>query len=507
MTASKYVRHDLVVGPVMRLIAGVACMAGWLADARAEGVVVESHAVTRPDDTTRLLAPLHEELAARGFLTGDPLARRYQAQVSRPALSAEGLPTDFEDRVERGHRAWVGARFDEAIATLDPVIATAYANPRAFAHNQTLRDRLRKAQIALALSHQRTGDIAAAKALLGEVLRSFPDTQVLRSQYGPDAFALFEDVRRAHGQGGRGRLRIMVPTDASVVFINERFEGVGDIDKGDVIPGEYRVHCQDGKRVSRVHRVVVRADDTTEVSIDLRFEATLHASASWTGFLFASAAERGRLEARYAVTLARQLGANRVIVIGIDRAAKRSTLSGALVDLGTARELRRASLVLDPEPSADRVRSLARFLAGDEPAVGLEVQVQDDAKPRPDDRPLARAHSRGSDRSWMRWAGIGGVGLGLIGGGLAIKSVRDGRAAADELERVCAVMCSSTQARELADRQDRSNRNALISGSLGGAALVAGVVLLVVSRGDRDAPAVAAAPIDGGTIATFTVAF
>jgi hypothetical protein len=44
--------------------------------ARAQGIVLESYTGQRPGDVARLLSPFHEELAARGFMTGDTLARR-----------------------------------------------------------------------------------------------------------------------------------------------------------------------------------------------------------------------------------------------------------------------------------------------------------------------------------------------------------------------------------------------------------------------------------------------
>ena len=57
-----------------------------------------------------------------------------------------------------------------------------------FAKNQSLREPLRKALIALALSEQRVGDPAAMKAAFAELLHSFPDAVVSRGVYGSDAF-------------------------------------------------------------------------------------------------------------------------------------------------------------------------------------------------------------------------------------------------------------------------------------------------------------------------------
>ena len=53
---------------------------------------------------------------------------------------------------------------------------------------------------ALALSQQRKGDLAAARDTFQELLRSYPDAEISRGTYGPDAHGLFESVRRDLGK-------------------------------------------------------------------------------------------------------------------------------------------------------------------------------------------------------------------------------------------------------------------------------------------------------------------
>lgn len=189
------------------------------------------------------------------------------------------------------------------------------------------------------------------------MLRSFPDTQLSRAQYGPEAFELYEQVRQANDQGGRGRLAIKVSSASTVVFVNERFQNVGNVDKGDVVPGEYRVYLQVGQQLSRVHRAIVKADQTTDLVIDMGFDTAVHTSAAYTGFTFASANDRERHEARYAVAFARAIHASSLIVVGLDLVNGRPAITGALLDLNTGRDIRRASLALDPEPTSERPRA------------------------------------------------------------------------------------------------------------------------------------------------------
>ncbi|MDX2088266.1 MAG: hypothetical protein SFX73_10470 [Kofleriaceae bacterium] len=446
--------------------------------AEADGVVIESFTGTRPADATRVLAPLHEELDARGYLTRERLQRTFEANVSRPAQTGEGLPPDFGERVERGHKAWISGRFDDAVATLVPTIELARANAGAFAQNQPLREKLLKALIALALSQQRKGDLADAKSTLAEVLRSFPEASVSRAQYGPDAYALFESVRQAAGSGGRGRLVVKTPTESEVVFVNERFENVGTVTKPDLIPGAYRVYVQAAKQTSRVHRIVIERDRETVLAIDPKLDATLRTEPSWTGFLWASPAEREQHEARFAVNIAQAAKATSVVVVGFDLVRGRPSLTGVLVDLQTAREIRRASLALEPEPTMERVRSLGRFLAGDAASPDLEVAVSEAPA-------LSSAPGTAVPRSpvrWKKWTGIAALALGVGGASFAVKFGLDARTAGNDLERVCSVSCTSAEAMELTRVQDHARTRAIIAGSVGGALLVGGIVLLVSAR-------------------------
>src|SRR5690606_31622743 len=125
-------------------------------------------------------------------------------RVSRPLQTTQLVSADFISGIDRGHKAWIAGRFDEAIKTLTALVAEAQAPPASASQSQALRDALLKGMIALALSHHRTGDLAEAKVVLLEMIRSFPNTQIPKSIYGPEAFAFYDEVRRAVGREGRG---------------------------------------------------------------------------------------------------------------------------------------------------------------------------------------------------------------------------------------------------------------------------------------------------------------
>jgi hypothetical protein len=471
---------------------------GVAVSAHAGGIVLESYTGERPADANRVLSPILDELATRGFSGGDTLARTYDAQVSRPAQTPTGLPADFAAQVDRGFKAWVDGRFDEAIKTLGPLVEAAHGNTGAFMRDQTLRQPLLKALIALALSQQRTGDPGATRATFTEILRAFPDTQLSRASYGNDAVELFEQVRREALASGKGKLTVKIADDSSVVFVDEAYRAVGST-SADLVPGEYRVCVMRDKQPTRSHRVVVHANSETTLAVDPALDQAVHTN-GWTGLSFASEADRDAHEASYAASVARAIGASAVAVVGIEEVNGRQSIVGSLVSLETGREIRRASVALDPDPSTERLRALARFLAGDDPAAGLDVQLgagastttATNAVPAPGGVHASAAPEGG------RWGGYkwitGGLAVAALGTGVALVAIDGGCSMATMPGRPCNELYSTKTPGFVA---------------IGGGAVLAGVsIWLFATGGGHPASHTAyVVPTDGGALAGYAGRF
>jgi len=384
--------------------------------ARGRGIVLESYTGDRPADASRLLAPVLEELSRRDYDAGDSVARLFEAQSSKAAVTASGLPGDFSAQVDRGFADWVGGRFTEATKILVPLVEAAKANSGAIAKDPSLRDPYLKALIALALAYQRIGDLSAMRSTFEELVRSFPDAQVSRATYGPDAAKAFEQARSDLHAMGRGKLTVKCD-DTAVVFVNETYRAAGSTTL-ELPPGEYRVVVMMNKQPSRNHRVIVRANAESTVEIDAKLDQAIHTS-GYTGLRFANEADREDHEAPFAQQFAKMVGASAVAVVGIDTVRGRSAVVGSLVSLQTGKEIRRASIPVEPDPSTDKLRSLARFLAGDDPAPGLEVQFSGAVTDKPDGdghEDNGETPSGGGGGRWGGWrfitAGLGVAGLG-----------------------------------------------------------------------------------------------
>jgi hypothetical protein len=424
----------MVDSSVMRaaLVLATVIVLGATSSARGESIALEAYTHDRPPDAPRLLSPILDELAARGFVAGDTLARKYDAQVSR--AQGGGLPAEFAAQVDRGFKAWVTGRFDEAIKQLGPLVEAAHANSGAFASDQSLREPLLKALIGVALAQQRTGDPSAMRATFAEIARSFPETQISRATYGPEAYEAYEQVKRELAASGRGRLVVRLGDEAGVVFVDEAYRGAGS-STIELPPGEYRVCALTNKQPSRTHRVLVRENAETVLVIDARLDRAVR-TGGWTGFAFGSDGERETQEAAFAAGFANAIHATAVAVVGIEQVKGRGAIVGSLVSLQTGREIRRASVAMDPDPSTERLRALARFLAGDEPAAGLDVQVGAGirvvgaAPITHPGSPASAAEPPARDAPTARWGGyrwiFGGLGLASLSAG-GVSLALDGR--------------------------------------------------------------------------------
>ena len=490
---------SVILGHAVRTIVVIAVMlfAASAEAAPGDGIVVESYSGQRPEDANRLLSPVLDELANRGYVAGpEVVGRRFEQKVSRPSIVENGLSDAFAEQVEKGHKAWIAGRFDEAVKVLTPLVDSAHANPGAFAQNQPLREKQLKALIALALSYQRIGDQDATRQTFGEILRSFPDTQLSRASYGPDAFNLFEEVKKQTTAGGKGKLVVKATNDAAVVFINERFQNAGGSARAELLPGEYRVFVQVGKQLSRVHRVNVVANEEATVTIDADFDALVHSSPKWSGFLFADAGAREKLESTYAAAFANAINARGVVLVGIDNVRGRPAIVGSLVSLMNGREVRRASINLDPDPSVDKLRALARFIAGENAAPGIDIQLAGDINSVPaggtgEGVQIGDLKRRDEGGTWGGWKFItGGLALGALGVGAYLLSV-DG----DCTDDACTYQ-----------------RETSISGwaTIGGGAVLAGVTVYLFIRGSGESQAQRSAyvvPTSGGVYAGYALRF
>ena len=354
-------RHVLVLSLALAALAPTTARAD-------EGIALEVYTGTRSADASRLVSPVMDELARDKVSSGDTVGRRV-AGISTPSRTDTGLPSDFAQQSDAGVRLYAQGQFTNAIQKLGQLIDVAQHNSGAFAKDPTLGVPLQNALIGLALAYSHNGDQGQMHATFAEMIRSFPNSQVSRTQFGPSAALSFEESRKLLASQGTGKLTVHVTS--GVVFVNENYRGSGNITL-EVPPGDYRVLVIANNLPSRTHNVAVTASKESVVDIDAAFDQAIH-TGSWTGFEFSTVAAREAHEGEYASRLARDLNAKSVALIGIDQLKSGAVVVASLVSLETGKFLRGATVALSPDPSRDRLKALARYIIGDPASAGIDV--------------------------------------------------------------------------------------------------------------------------------------
>lgn len=353
----------------------IGLLLSWLSQsAQADTVVLDARLSSDAgDDVAELLAPLTQELESRGArLATRALTKSLEGSGSRPSRMGKGLRTDFVEAVDRGYKQWISGNFSECVAAMQPLLDEAHRNPADIASDARFAAAVYKALVASSLCHRRQGNTIASRDAMVELLRSF-DIEVSKAQYGAEAQELFARTRTEVKAAPSGAISVRSLDDNAAIFINERFARVGQVSRADMIPGRYRVFAQVGRLQSRVHLVDIKPGDNVTLELDAELEQSIVTSAQWAGLVFAGREQRAQREVSYSSRVGHLMGADAVIVVGLDKREGRSIAYGVRIDVARGKELRRGSIAIEPPASPELQRSLARFLLGDPPAEGISV--------------------------------------------------------------------------------------------------------------------------------------
>jgi hypothetical protein len=398
----------------------------------SEPIVVEARTGERAGDTDRLLAPVLAELARSGFAGPPVVAGRIDRTLSRPSRRVSDEQAEGAVRaIEAGYKQFLSGRFDPAIQEIERGLAVLRVAPAALVGKNDRRDAVMRGLVGLALAHKRRGQPAQATEAMKELVRSFPDREVSYKAYGPEPREFFDAVRQDLAVDGKGSIAVDLDDDRTVVFLNERYAGTGDVKIGDLYPGTYRLFLQQqSTRFGRVHDVVVEPGAITSVSLSWQLDAAVRTEGR-AALVFEDEAARRAHEARFAVRLARAVGAPSVVVLGIRQNRGRRSVVGAFYTADSTRPLRSGAVAVAPvAPGVDRFEALARLLAGDDAAAALVSPLSDDDNGSSAAAPIhggtsdaERDHGARPLRTW-RWVALG-AGVAAIAGGATLLALHE----------------------------------------------------------------------------------
>lgn len=405
------------------VLVGLAVALAWSpvladeADGSGGGLVLESYVGERPADANAITAPVYAELQRRGFKSGADATGAIDARMAGPGddPSDENLAA-VASRVERAEASYYKGSFEDAVKDAEASWKTLVGWSGYLARNQDKRMLLRRALAVYAEAQRRRGAPDEATRAMSELVRSFPDKPLTTAEYSPKLVRFYRQVARELDKQGPGTLEVAVDDPSVAVFIDEQYAGAGTVEK-QLVPGRYRIYVQKSdERPGRVHEVVLGADARERVAITWALDGALRTREAFAGFAFSDERGRRRDEAKNAVQVARVLLADRVIVLGIRVYDERRALIGAVLSLDTGKQQKSAHLALEPVlPSDDRLREMARFLAGDESAGPFEPVRE---APLPDDIAVLP----GQPFRLLKWATVA-TGVGALATGVTLIAI------------------------------------------------------------------------------------
>ncbi len=384
-----------------RLILVLAFVAASPAVVHAAPVAIEVYVGDPPSGAAERAAPALDALAQRGYSVGvEGVGAVLEERVSRPARSGGVSVKDMLEKLATGEDQWASTAYQKAATTFSDALAIARKNPGLVVGNDALRERIFQAELLLARSLMRIGSQTRAREVMADLIVSFPDAKITRGDHGKEAAGLYDDVKLALEGGGRTELRIVVDDPDVDLFINERRIASGTITV-DKFAGEYRIYTQRGTTPGRLHTVELRPGEPAEVEIEWMFEASLFTSGAGVGLRYKSEEEKAARVAADALKIAGYMDASQVTVFGEGDLEGDAGFIGTTYLAETGAAWRNGGVVLSPEPSADDLRSLAEYVAGQPPAPA--VRMLEPIPPQYREKPAGS----GSRHGWVKWTTAG----------------------------------------------------------------------------------------------------
>jgi len=416
---------------VAAIVAAACALASTGPAAAGPPIVIEIHVGERPDDADRFVAPVLEHLAARGYRVGvEGVGLPYEQIVSRPAIAEAAEAKKFAALVEQGEAEFFAPKLESAILVFGSADAIYQKSPGALLDKES-RDRRKRVLVLSAMAHdklskqtaaQAGGHARDAEALMGELVRSYPDTPI--PEFGPEPEKMRRKAETAAKSQSPGTLRVQVDGDA-MVFIDEAFAGRRQVEERRP-PGEYRVLVMPPDSAGRLYRVKVESDKATEIHAIASFVAALHTSPVWVGGMFATEAIRAKDEPAFVRQVGSDLDAHETVVLRFARVNNRLALIGVVYDRDGQLD-REASMMLEPkEPSVEKLQMFAEYLGRER-----ETWVDDDEEEDDDE-----GGATPRDLRWVRYP-IFGAGIAAIIAGIALVATDGSCVGPTYIDRVC----------------------------------------------------------------------
>lgn len=388
-----------------------------LPDARAKSgvptIVLESHVGQRSTENDAALRPVLDELERLGFAARpQSIEKLLGGRVPRPGRLDDGKTVaDIKQLIALGRSAFDKAKFEDAEAALRGAVELIRRNPALIVLDTNNEKVTYSAYVGLSLALFKLKRRPEATEVMLELLR-MSSTPIPQAEYGPKAEEIHSDAEKEAQALGRGSLTINCDDSRAMIFLDQKFRGIGKVALGDLIVGTHYVLVQIPGTGGLQYVRTVQANKPTELDVNWQAESQLHLDGIWAGFVFATELERQR-GATYAHDFARRFGGADVIIL------RTMLLDGRPYVVGTQYPADGGAPIgaFAPVDGGEALlRSLARYLYDGTMAAGLRVLPRTAS----DATSVALVASQSDKaRAWIPMIGLGAGGV-AIGVGAAV---------------------------------------------------------------------------------------
>lgn len=290
-------------------------------------------------------------------------------------------------------------------------------NPSTAVRISVLDELLTRAYVTFALLETEANNKKAAIEWMLRVKATIPNHSSIRTKFGGDAEALYNEAAKQDLKRPSGALTVNVNNPKARIFVDEVERGAGGHFTG-TLPARdqaYRIYVEADGVGYRFDRTISADGRASTLDIDWEFERALVASPDWIGLKIPTRLKQRQRE--FLDTVGRRIGNTTFYVLGLRTAQAHRYLTGRVYSPALGFKCS-GEILLDDAQEEARMKQFADFL--DSCAFSPLVQVWGGKAARPEAPPPPSPHRSTSEPSLELAAVLVGSGIGLVLGGTTL---------------------------------------------------------------------------------------
>lgn len=408
----------------------------------------------------------------------DEVASRFRSVLITPVKRLQAERLNAIERLVREGDQLVYTDPKAAVNVLDRARAELQSIAEGLAANHRLRLEFLKTQMLLARSHLDTGNELKAGSILREVIRVYGnELKVTEKKYHPRLVHMYRQELKHMNKNRTAVMTVATAEPGCKTMMDGRvLKGRTPREYRRLYPGVHHVQIQCESKESMIRKVILTEEQPVHLVVDVEFENALTVEGGRLGLVFRTPKDLERLLVPYSAKFGSLVNADTVVAQGFMNHGSRAALKAWLVNVKTAKVVKEASVPAKTDvvtPSS--VQRLVHLLTGHD---RTDVTTSG---------PEGEQGTAWYKNYWGWTTAAIGVG-GIVAGGVLLDSYFDHRSSATSAYSQAEWILinkgdPSPYQNRLAEASDAKDMEKayIACFAVGGAALVTGVVLFVMT--------------------------